>query len=158
MTSGGHAKSGPRPDPKSERSERRGFKLTELPSTGYDGDVPEWPIRPAPTDTELEYWQRAWRTPQACVWSRAEWRWLIPDVARWVRLAVRCDDPAAPATLIARLSPAADNIGLTAAGLSRMGAAIKADELADKRAERSEVDKPAVTPPVRRLRSAVGDK
>ena len=139
MPSGGHARSGPRPDPKSERSERRGFKLTELPSTGFDGDVPEWPILPAASEAELEYWQRAWRTPQACVWSLPEHAsWIIPDVARWVRLAVRCDEPDAPATLLARLAPAADNIGMSTAGMSRLGWSVKADEVAEKRAEKDE--------------------
>lgn len=137
MPSGGHARSGPRPDPDSERSERRGYKLSELPPTGYDGDVPEWPIHPAPTVVEAEYWQRAWRTPQACVWSRAEWAWIVPDVARWVRLTVRCDEISAPASLMARLPSIEDKIGMTAAGLARMGAQIKPDELAEKRVEKS---------------------
>lgn len=150
MASGGHARSGPPPTEGSARSEARGYKLTALPATGYEGEVPEWPLIPAASETEQAYWERSWRTPQACVWARQEWRWLVPDVARWVRLTARCDDPAAPATLIARLPSAEDKIGMTAAGLARMGAKIAVDELADRRAEA----KPETTKRERRLREA----
>ena len=102
---------------------------------GWSGDIPDWPIVPGPTETEWVYWERAWRTPQAFIWSRPEWRWLIPDVARYVRLSVRCDEPDAPASLIARLPGAKDDVGMTAAGLARFGAKIAADEVAAKRAE-----------------------
>jgi hypothetical protein len=97
--------------------------------------VPEWPIVPAPTKVELSYWERAWRTPQACIWARQEWAWLVPDVARWVRLAVRCDDLEAPASLLARMPSIEDKVGMTTAGLVRMGAKIATDEVGAKRAE-----------------------
>lgn len=135
MASGGHARSGPPPTEGSARSDARGYTLSALPSEGWSGDIPDWPIVPGPTETEWVYWERAWRTPQAFIWSRPEWRWLIPDVARYVRLSVRCDEPDAPASLIARLPGAKDDVGMTAAGLARFGAKIAADEVAAKRAE-----------------------
>ena len=41
---GARNRSGPQPDPNSARSDRRGIKLTSLPATGYDGQVPDWPL------------------------------------------------------------------------------------------------------------------
>lgn len=153
MPSGGHARAGRKPVEGSARSEARGYSLSALPAGGYRGKVPEWPLVPAADGVETLYWERAWRTPQACVWSRAEWSWLIPDVARWVRLAVRCDDPEASATLLARMPSVEDKIGMTAAGLARLGAKIAPDEMAEKRG-----GKPVqgAERPARRLSSATG--
>ena len=101
---GARNRSGPQPDPNSGRSERRGFKLTGLPSEGYDGEPPEFPLHPivifsefwegegadkqkikepdeAGTasfrDREAQVWAEAWRTPQACAWSMQSWRWPV---------------------------------------------------------------------------------
>lgn len=152
MPSGGHARSGPAPQEGSARSDGRGFRLTALPAAGYDGEIPEWPIIPEASEVEAQYWERAWRTPQACIWARQEWAWLTADVARWVRLSVRCDDPDASAALLGRMPSIEDKVGMTTAGLARMGAKIAADELGDKRTEKT-VTGPAEKP-ARRLRSA----
>lgn len=150
MASGGHARSGPVKQEGSARADAAGYKLTELPAEGYQGDAPEWPIIPEPSDVELLYWQHAWRTPQACIWARQEFAYLQPAVARWVRVAVRCDEPDAAATLLARLPSLADEIGMSTAGLARLGAKIKPNELAEKRA-----DRPAAAPKrERRLQSS----
>lgn len=150
MASGGHARSGPMPEEGSARSESMGYKLTELPAEGYDGSAPEWPIEPAASEVEARYWESAWQFPQAHIWSRQEFSYLVPAVARWVRLSVRCDDPEAPATLLARLGPASDDVGMSSAGLARLGAKIKPNELSERRAEKA-------SPPQgrqRRLRAA----
>ena len=160
MPSGGHARSGPPPDEGSARSDARGYRLTALPAEGYRGAIPEWPIEPKVTKVEQAYWDRAWRTPQACVWSRQEWAWLIPDVARYVRLAVRCDEPDANAALLARLPGAKDEVGMTAAGLARMGAKISVNEVADKAAENAAAaatSDSASPKRERRLRKVAGD-
>lgn len=136
MGSGGHARSGPVKQEGSARADAAGFKLTELPAEGFQGDVPEWPIVPDASPVELLYWERAWRTPQACIWAKQEFSYLVPAVARWVRVAVRCDEPDAAATLLARLPGLADEIGMSTAGLARLGAKIKPNELAEKRADR----------------------
>jgi hypothetical protein len=65
---GARNRSGPAADPTSGRSERRGYKLTALPSEGFDGDVPDFPL-PSASDRELEVWGILWTTPQACAWS-----------------------------------------------------------------------------------------
>lgn len=151
MTSGGHARSGPPKKEGSGRADAAGYSLTALPAEGYAGEIPGWPIEPGPSDVELSYWERAWRTPQAFIWARQEFAWLIPDVARWVRLTVRCDEPDAPATLLARLPSAADNVGMTAAGLARFGAKIAPDEIGQKRGQKTQTEEPKQE---RRLRKA----
>jgi len=149
---GARNRSGPQPDPNSERTERRGIKFTELPADGYDGEVPEWPLEPGPTATEQRYWERAWRTPQAWAWAQPSEQWRVPSVARWVRLAVRCDELDAGAAHLAQLHRFADQIGMTPAGLRENGWAIKQDEVGARRAES---DRPA-EPPQRRMRAVPG--
>ena len=143
MPSGGaRNRSGPAANENSERSDRRGFKLTALPAEGYDGDAPAWPLEPAATATERSYWERAWRTPQACAWSMPSESWRIPTVARWVRLSVRCDAPDAGAAHLGQLHRFADQIGMTTAGLAEMGWKVTVDELSERR------DEPATPPTV----------
>lgn len=178
MASGGSRnRSGPGADERSGRSEVRGFKLTALPSEGYTGPVPEWPL---PThvdvivedasdrtfkvaqdfdDREAELWAWAWRTPQACAWSLPSEAWRAQTVARWVRQAVLCESPGAKAADHGQLHRYADQIGLTTAGLREMGWKVAVDELAQKAAAKASGAEAAQAGPKRerRLRSASGD-
>jgi len=156
MTKGGaRNRSGPPADPKSGRSEQRGFSLTALPAEGYEGDVPAYPLREmtvyetvvdaegtkrrfpdkrataAFREREAALWAWAWRLPQAAAWARESWRWHT--VAMWVRTAVVCEGPDAQAADKNSLHRFADQIGMTPAGLRENGWAIAVDELADKR-------------------------
>ena len=138
---GARNRSGPKADPNSGRSDRRGYKLTALPAEGYDGPVPDFPL-PDPTPRELEVWSQAWSTPQACAWSLPSERWRVRTVAMWVRLSVRCEAPDAGAAHLAQLHRFADQIGMTTAGLAEMGWRVAVDETAERRDE-----KPAETKP-----------
>ncbi|MCX4470467.1 hypothetical protein OOK41_09125 [Micromonospora sp. NBC_01655] len=129
---GARNRSGPPPDPMSGRSDRRGLKLTALPSEGYAGEVPSFPL-PRPKARELELWRWAWSTPQACAWAREAWRWQA--VAMWVRTSAICESAKATAADKNALHRFADQIGLTPAGLKENGWAIAADQLAEKRAD-----------------------
>ena len=124
---GARNRSGPARDPNSGRSERRGFKLTALPSEGFRGDVPDFPL-PDVTDRELEVWESLWRTPQACAWSMQSWRWL--NVADLVRMQVRGEAHDAPVTIATVVRQLRADLGLTPAGLKENGWAIAADEVA----------------------------
>lgn len=176
---GARAKSGPPADPTSGRSERRGIKVTELPASGYDGDVPAWPLpdravyyfttaedggkkvrvraydddaTEAVREREAELWEWAWRTPQAWAWSQPTYSYLLHTIAMWVRTFVLCESSEATAADKGSLHRFAEDAGLTPAGLARHGWGIKADELGEKRAER---DAPATQPRrERRLREA----
>ena len=167
---GARNRSGPPADPKSGRSERRGLKLTALPSEGYDGDVPDFPLMRFSVyrwecedkrrfqvldedETELfaererDLWSLAWTYPQACAWSLDPWRWNT--VAMWVRTQVVCESSTATAADKGAIHRFADQIGMTPAGLKENGWAIARDEVGAKAAEKE----PTPTPkPQRRLR------
>jgi hypothetical protein len=148
---GARNRSGPPADPGSGRSDARGYSLTALPAEGFTGVVPEFPL-PNPAVRELELWEQAWRTPQACAWSLPSERWRQRTVALWVRVSWRCEDSEAGAALLGQLHRFADQIGMTTAGLAEMGWRVAVDELAEKKAT-----KPAAAssePRTRRLRSA----
>jgi hypothetical protein len=181
---GARNRSGPQADPTSGRSERRGYKLTALPSEGYQGEPPAFPLEPIMLfteywegegksrtkvkepddgstesfrDRESQVWAEAWRTPQACAWSMQSWRW--PVVAEYCRLKTVVElDPSASAALVAQLHRYRDQIGLTPAGLKENGWAIAVDEVGQRAAERSEQPvEPAVTQkPQRRMRAVAG--
>jgi len=154
MASGGarNRQGGPLASETSGRSDRRGYKLTALPSEGFKGKTPEFPL-PHPDDRELELWAQAWRTPQACAWSMPSESWRTRTVALWVRLSVRCEAQDAPAALLGQLHRFADQIGMTTAGLAEMGWKVAVDEVSEKApAKKTTTAKPAA----RRLR-AVGD-
>lgn len=150
MTSGGRRnRSGTLPGPKSEKSAKASFRLTALPSEGYTGPIPGFPLLD-PSERELAVWEWAWRTPQACAWSVLGESWRVRTVAMWVRVSVRCEDPDAPASLLGQVHRFADQIGLTTAGLAEMGWKVAEDEVAAKKQPR------AVKATPRRLRVADG--
>ena len=165
MTSGGaRNRSGPRFDPLSARSDRRGVSLAALPSEGYRGVVPAFPLMPRVladdealsalvAEREAELWAWAWRTPQACAWSLPSEAWRARTVAMWVRVSVRCEKRDAPATLFGQLHRFADQIGLTTAGLAEMGWKVAVDEVAVRRGERDGRQDVVAVPRVRRLRA-----
>jgi hypothetical protein len=149
MTSGGaRNRSGPAPDPTSGRSDRRGLTLTALPSQGYDGEVPDFPL-PEALEREVDLWLSLWRTPQAAAWADAPWRQYT--VAQYVRWSVKAEATDASAAVVAAVIRFADQIGLTPAGLKENGWAVAVDELAAKAAEHEDEDD---APGPRRLRGA----
>lgn len=148
---GARNRSGPLPDPNSGRSERRGLSFTTLPSEGYKGDPPEFPL-PDVTIRELIVWNEAWRTPQAAAWAQEPWRHRT--VAMWVRWSVRMEDPEAGASLVAQVIRLADQIGMTPAGLRENGWTISQDEVSAKRREDTAAAAIARVSPRDRLRKA----
>lgn len=164
---GARNRSGPAPDPTSGRSERRGYKLTELPAEGYDGPAPDFPLmkrvvyytewvdkKPerhvdldateAVAERESELWAWAWSTPQACAWSMPSEMWRLMTIAMWVRTMVICESSEATAADKNSLHRFADQIGMTTAGLAEMGWAVRRDEVGERRADRD--DAPAAAP------------
>lgn len=152
MASGGRrAGAGRKPDENSARSEKTGYKLDALPATGYDGPIPDFPLpqrsvmrweyedkaryavldREATERTaarEIELWEWAWSTPQACAWSLPSEAWRLPNIAMWVRTFVICEGTEATAADKNSLHRFAEQIGLTTAGLAAMGWKIAAGE------------------------------
>ena len=167
-------RSGPAAREGSGRSDRRGYTLTALPAEGYDGEIPKFPLTKRRVyrwqvedkqrfqvldedsteivaDRELELWEWAWRTPQACAWSLRSESWRLLTIAMWVRTFVICESDEATAADKASLHRFADQIGMTTAGLAEMGWKVATDELAAKaagRAERTEPKRPRRLAPV----------
>ena len=154
MGSGGSRnRSGPQADPSSGRSDRRGFKLTALPSEGFSGEAPALgDFLPAPSDRHEAVWAQLWTTPQACAWSMESWRWpVIADLVKWLVRSEPADAPASLGTVVRQLR---DDCGLSKAGLTANGWAIAVDEVAAKAAERQPATPASTERPARRLRSA----
>jgi len=122
---GARNRSGPQPVEGSRTSERKGYVLTALPPTGYDGEAPAFPLGRSATDDltsarESEIWAEAWTTPQACAWSLEAWRW--PIIGEYCRLKAIVElTPAASAALVGQIHRYRDQIGLTPAGLKENG-------------------------------------
>lgn len=136
MPRGGHSRSGPPQDANSGRSERRGYKLTALPSEGFTGEVPDLSdYLIDPTERHLAVWDELWATPQACVWSVERWR--VPVVADLTRYIVRMDSDTAPATYATAIRQLRDDLGLSTAGLKQNGWSVAADEVGAKATERA---------------------
>lgn len=151
MASGGaRNRSGPAVDPSSGRSDRRGLSFKSLPADGYAGEAPAFPL-PSASDREIEVWASLWRTPQAFAWASQEWRWQA--IGELVRLQVRAEANDSPTTLFERIRQWRADLGLTPAGLKENGWAIAADEVSEKRDDRSRGDEDAPLAPVRRLRA-----
>lgn len=140
MPSGGaRNRSGPRPDPNSQTSQRKGYTLRSLPPEGRKGRVPKYPLPPVEMTfideagavrssedlsakanaREKALWRHVWTLPQACAWESEPWRWYL--VAIWVRTAVICERSDAKAADRTTLLRIADQIGLTTAGLKENG-------------------------------------
>lgn len=178
---GSRNRSGPAADPSSERSERRGVRLTALPAEGREGKPPTWPLPKRSAYTvgrdengkpfreydegetqevaarELELWAWAWSLPQACAWSLPSEAWRLHTIAMWVRTYVICESNDATAADKSSLHRFADQIGLTPAGLKENGWAIAQDELGAKAADKAEAEK-ATAPRARRLRPVADAK
>lgn len=136
---GARTRSGPPADPNSARSDRRGFKLTALPSEGYTEPAPEFPL-PQPSRRELAVWESLWRTPQACAWSMQPWRW--DSVAELAILRVRSEARNCSVGVYEKIRQWRDDLGLTPAGLKANGWAIAVDEVGAKAAEKAEEQAP----------------
>lgn len=181
MTSGGsRARSGPTPDPSSGRSAARGLDFQALPSEGFKGKIPDFPldpivlfaehfedgkkIREVDTESAADFhsregvvWTEAWRSPQGAAWAVESWRW--PVVAEYVRLKVTVElDPGSNAALVGQLHRYREQIGLTPAGLRLNGWQIARDEVGARREKPSvpEASGGRMSARERRLK-AVGD-
>lgn len=167
MAKGGkRIRSGPQPDPKSGRSDRRGYKLTALPAEGYSGPVPDFPLPPREvmrweyedkrryqvtdpeetqvvSDREAELWEWLWSTPQACAWSMPSEAWRLHTIALYVRTFVICESGDATAADKNSLHRFADQIGMTTAGLAEMGWKVAVDEIAAKAVDVVEPGEPS---------------
>ena len=132
MTSGGaRSRSGPAPDPSSGRSERRDWK--DLPASGRDGEVPEWPLTEA-TSRELVLWERWWRKPEAVIWEKDG---SADYVALTVRMFAEAEVEKASAENRKTVRMMMADLYLTRDAKDRAGFRVISDEVTAKRDEKA---------------------
>lgn len=116
MPRGGHANSGPAPDPEALRRTRNTDAAWHvLPVTGRPGLPPEWPLDEL-TDREAALWVKLWAKPQATRWEALG---QDLEVALYVRRWVEAEKPGAPAAAVVVVRQLGEALGLTIPGLAR---------------------------------------
>jgi hypothetical protein len=113
---GGHAASGPAPDPKALARERDAGDWTVLPAEGRAGPAPEWPLTEA-SERELWWWRRLWAKPQAVMWEK---QGQVDEVALYARRLAQVEAPDAPVNLGTLVRQLADALGITLPGMLRL--------------------------------------
>lgn len=137
------AGSGPPPNPQSRKqSGSQAHTWTDLPSQGYSGRLPLWPLAPRLGDEglvgalharELEVWAKVWRTPQADVWARNGW---TLDVAMYVRYLVAGECGDLRAATESRMW--SDRLGLNPAAMLKNRWRVRVDEVAVPRTTKAQ--------------------
>lgn len=114
---GGHANSGPPPDPNAMRRDRGSDQASwvTLPEDGREGPTPEWPLS-RPTAREKAMWAAEWLRPQAVMWERLG---LHRSVAIHVRTSRRAEHPKATAALLTAVRQQEEELGISPSGLAR---------------------------------------
>lgn len=128
--------------------------VVHLPSDGYQGEVPPWPLS---LNEDLDFatreevaWERLWRTPQAAAWARMGW---IRPVARYARMLVVAETPSGhahckecnasmgpgkmDASLLAQVTAMEDRLGLTPKAMRLMLWEVIHDEVGEAREVRA---------------------
>lgn len=120
----------PKVDP--QRGYRGKSGPTKLPAEGRPGEPPAWPLAGRTSAAERDRWAELWATPQAVAWERLG-QGCAHEVARYCRLAVRCDKASAAASLHAQATALADRLGLTPKAMRLLLWEIVADEVGEAR-------------------------
>lgn len=132
MPSGGHARSGPAPDPNALRRDRKDDKdWTPLPSEGYAGVVPEFPLSDVGA-SENVLWVKLWAKPQAAMWAQLGLDYQVAAYVRAFLESVREGASAGLKTAVLRMEA---ELGLSTVGMNALRWKIATDDLAERRAE-----------------------
>lgn len=116
MARGGHARSGPAPDPLSRTSLVNGREFTVLP-LAHDVVVPEFPLLDCSV-AELSIWESLWAKPQAVQWDRLG---LVMQVALYARAFVRATDADGPVSLLTPILRMEAELGISTSGMLQNG-------------------------------------
>lgn len=155
MSSGGaRMRSGPAPDPNALRRDRKDDAgWTILPSEGFQGDVPEFPLPRAVQfesyfedgkkvtepdaaatlqvwEAETELWGQLWRKPQAAMWAKLSMEYEVAAYVRAFIESVRSEASAGLKTAVLRMSA---EIGLSLPGMHSFRWKFSEDQVAAKR-------------------------
>lgn len=126
MPSGGaRGRSGPAGDPNSYRGQKKDWVV--LPSTGFDGAVPVWPLQMG-SSVEAELWAELWCKPQATMWDRLGLKF---QVAAYVRAFLESIEEGASAGLKTAVLRMEGELGLSVPGMGQLGWRIGESEQVD---------------------------
>lgn len=117
MPRGGHAASGPPPDPNSLRQSRPANRdgWSTLPAEGRQGPPPVWPlVSVQPREEDL--WADMWARPQAVMWERLGQE---IEVAMFCRKLAEAELPKASVELQKVVRQYLDSLGLSVQGMLR---------------------------------------
>lgn len=121
----------PYPKPADQRARRNPtIAMTQLPSEGYSGPVPDWPFEDH-TRAELKRWRWLWSTPQAAMWAKNRMEDLV---ARYVRNCLTIESGAASVALAyitAEVRQQEDRLGRTPLALLRLRWEVTEEQVAD---------------------------
>ena len=115
MPSGGHAASGPPPDPMALRREKDAHLWTTLPAEGRQGEPPDWPLTEV-QPREWDLWRAMWVKPQAVMWERLGQQ---IEVAMFCRKLSEAELPKASVELQKVIRQYLDSLGLSVQGMLR---------------------------------------
>lgn len=124
---------GPAPKPADQVRRRNApaANTVKLPPEGRAGDAPTWPLAGDAPET----WVELWATPQAAAWERLGWTRVV---ARYVHILELCEQPESmTAALLSEARQMEDRLGLTPMSMLRLRWEIAADEVAEKRVEKT---------------------
>lgn len=108
---------GPAPSPHARRRNARP-DWRSLPASGFEGDVPVWPLVKCPEGVE-DLWVELWRSPQASAWSEGGSA-HVRLVARYAVILLICEGPAATAALLSECRQLEDRLGLSPMAMKRL--------------------------------------
>ena len=133
MPSGGARRSsGPPPEPNALRRDRKDDAGWEtLPSGGYTGPVPSFPL-PVALEAEVELWQTLWVKPQAAMWAKLGLEFEVAAYVRAFLESVEAEASAGLKTAVLRMSA---EIGLSLPGMHSLRWKFSEDEVAERREE-----------------------
>jgi len=154
MPSGGHARSGPAPDPNALRRDRAGDGAwVTLPAEGFNGDAPKFPLEKisvydiywvdkkrvkefdvsgteALHEREMDLWCALWKKPQAFMWAKLG---LEYEVAAYVRAFIESTSAESNSGLKTAALRMAAEIGLSLPGMHSLRWKFSEDELGSRR-------------------------
>lgn len=121
---------GPPPSPTARR--RNSELWRQLPATGREDDPPAFPLQ-RPSKAVVALWAELWASPQAIVWEEFGWTRVV---ARYAKLCVAAEKPAASTSLLAEVRQLEDRLGLSPMSMQRLrwqivDAPAESDESAD---------------------------
>lgn len=120
----------PAPKPDGQRRRRNAtVPMTQLPAGGRKGPAPKWPALGRPPNL----WAELWSTPQAAVWERQGWHRMV---ARYCQVVRKAEERLHP-QLLAEARQLEDRLGLNPLAMLRLRWEVAADELGERRVERS---------------------